>query len=704
MKKVLLGIVSIFALLFFTSNIASANYYETLNFTDANIGIRIDRVSWNTYELRRTIQNKIWWNVSLTCDILTPDNTLRNVWSCNGRFTYSSSNIWTVAIYINVNWETRTLSKRYDFWRWMRDWSQTSPRDPRNNDPRNDPRNNDRINDLDLVAHNRFPRILDDVDVTVRALRNFNTTETNYRWTIRFSVEYRQFSNSNRTTAPISHYALRRNTYTFNSSNRWEARFNRLINFNRAWTYRLVVQDLNSNITRYLEFQVWWWSQWTDQLDNFRITSSPTNPRINDFIDVTIEARDRNNRRISDYNWRVDFLVQYRLNTSSSRTTANTSDYDLSPSTYTFSTFDNGIRTFRNILRFRRNGQYRLRVRDIDSNRMSYIEYNIWTSSSSEQLDNFRITSFPSSPRINDFTEITIEARDRNNRIITNYIWTVDFRLDYRSNTSSSRNPANTSDGRLNRLSYTFSSFNNWREAIRDLLEFRRNGLFRLTVTDRNTWRSSNIEFNIWWSTSTTNLNRFDVSSFPTNPSRNQNIDLTIRALDRNNFTLNNYRGTVRFTVQQRSLNNRTTAPSNSYTLSPTTYTFSLSDQWLARLNGFIRFFDNWEYRLIIEDRDANITEHIHFNIWVSWSTPSQWFTSSETRQIQTIYNIRPWFISQLERDYPRLRTNTTRQRQQQELYSEMDNILRWRTSIYRYYDEFFQAFRSRYIYTLQVR
>ena len=72
--------------------------------------------------------------------------------------------------------------------------------------------------------------------------------------------------------------------------------------------------------------------------------------------------------------------------------------------------------------------------------------------------------------------------------------------------------------------------------------------------------------------------------------------------------------------------------------------------------------------------------------------------------QVQGIYNLRPTLVADLKDKYPRLRNNSTRQTRADDLYREMFNITRNNYSIYTNYDQFFVAFRDRYVYTLQVR
>jgi hypothetical protein len=104
----------------------------------------------------------------------------------------------------------------------------------------------------------------------------------------------------------------------------------------------------------------------TSDTDNLYITASPGTPDENQAIDITIRARDGSS---TDENYRetVRFSVQRRNSSSDERVSASSSLYNLSQTSYTFTSSDYGRKTLYNLVTFTNdNYDYRLVVYDND--------------------------------------------------------------------------------------------------------------------------------------------------------------------------------------------------------------------------------------------------------------------------------------------------------------------------------------------------
>ena len=103
-----------------------------------------------------------------------------------------------------------------------------------------------------------------------------------------------------------------------------------------------------------------------NDLDELQLTASPNNPEENERIDIRIRARDTDGDIITNYEWTVEFGVEYL--DGRVRRTPNNSDYTLDESDYTFDSSDNGDTTLQNLLRLRNdNKNYRLVLEDSDA-------------------------------------------------------------------------------------------------------------------------------------------------------------------------------------------------------------------------------------------------------------------------------------------------------------------------------------------------
>lgn len=108
-------------------------------------------------------------------------------------------------------------------------------------------------------------------------------------------------------------------------------------------------------------------------------------------------------------------------------------------------------------------------------------------SASTEDVDTLQITASPNNPEENERIDIRIRVRDSDWDIITNYVWTVEFSIEYLD--WRVRRTPNNSDYTLDENEYTFSNSDNGDVTLQDLLRLRDdNKNYRLVVEDADAW------------------------------------------------------------------------------------------------------------------------------------------------------------------------------------------------------------------------
>jgi hypothetical protein len=206
-------------------------------------------------------------------------------------------------------------------------------------------------------------------------------------------------------------------------------------------------------------------------------------------------------------------------------------------------------------------------------------------------------------------------------------------------------------------------------------------------------------------SSSTEDLDNFYLTLSDTTPSIDQSITLTIEARDADDSTITDYSGDPIVYAQYRtsSTASRQTASSTKFYVSDSTPSFSN-----GRATATIKFRNDYEYRIYVEDEDANIDDYKQVAAGDAASSSNSdidGFTSKEYDQIKAVYTIRPNIISQLERDYRRLRYDNERKDSSDELYNNMKDVVTDESSrTFDNYDNFFDAFLDRYSFTIEVR
>jgi hypothetical protein len=123
-------------------------------------------------------------------------------------------------------------------------------------------------------------------------------------------------------------------------------------------------------------------------LDNYAVTTDDTSPSTNQWVDLTVKARDNSDDVITDFDGSIEYKVYYRSSSSSSwtQTTSSTyyeidSDFD---NGYDFTSSDDGVADLSNFIKFKKNNyDYKVRVIDQDDSSIyKEITFNVGSSSS----------------------------------------------------------------------------------------------------------------------------------------------------------------------------------------------------------------------------------------------------------------------------------------------------------------------------------
>ncbi len=344
---------------------AYASACATMNFDDADICINIDKDGWN-YTLETNIEANT--NIAITCNILLPNGSNRNISNnnCQWSFEYSHHNTEKVKLYVVVNGQYKTIEKYYDFDQWKRDGDTTTTT------------TNGDLDDFSITVSDTTPDKNQRVDFSINALDINNDTITNYEGKVRFSVQ-RKDNNGDWIDASSSYYNLDREYYNFDSYDDGTKTLHDLIKFTREYQFRVKVYDDDDHtIYKYVYFDVNG-TNTTNLHTKFSITANPKNPEKYERIDLTIEATDIDNIPNRNYEWTLKLRVEKK--SWNYRIIAPSSEYNLDNTTIDINDNNYGKIKTNNIIKFKNDGNYRIKVYDKnDSTTYGYIVFQIGTS------------------------------------------------------------------------------------------------------------------------------------------------------------------------------------------------------------------------------------------------------------------------------------------------------------------------------------
>ncbi len=703
----------------FLATTSAASNCEEIEFDDATVCVDVEKETSSRFQVDIDVSDTNG-AVSILCDVMPPSRQLQNVGACNGEFTYNG-NANTILIYVRVNTDYKTLEGKYDFddGEWIEELEERDDNGSNNNN-----NSNGDLDDFDITMSPTTPETDEWTDVTIEAIDSDEDTVDDYEGTVVITVQYKDWTTWRDVSS--SDYDIRNisldsnDEYDFDNSDNGEIDFE--IKFDDEDEYRIVVEDEDENVEANKTFDVDDSGSNNNNsngdLDNFVVTADDTTPSTSQRVDLTVKARDDGDDVITDFDGSIDYKIYYRSSSSSSWTLTTSSTYyeidaDFDDG-YDFTSSDDWVAELSNFIKLKKNNyDYKIRVYDQDDNDIyKEITFSVGSSSnnnnSNGDLDDFDITMSPTTPETDEWTDVTIEAVDIDGDPVNGYDGTVTIIFQYKDGSTWRELSFGSYD--IRNISIDSNDEYDFDDSeISFEIKFDDEDEYRIVVEDADENVEANKTFDVDDSGSSNNNDEggdFDISISPTSPEEDEEIDVTIEALDSNGDLDDNYTENVRFTVQKKSGSSWVTASSSDYDLARTSYTFTSSDDGEKLFTNLLTFNREGDFRLkVYESDNSSVYAYQEIEVDNGWSSSSSsnGFTNSERSQVRAIYNLWPDLIDELEDETPSLRNNSNRQNDQEDLYDEMKNIIDQDDSAYADYDEFFDAFMDRYTDTLNI-
>ena len=167
-------------------------------------------------------------------------------------------------------------------------------------------------------------------------------------------------------------------------------------------------------------------------------------------------------------------------------------------------------------------------------------------NNSNGDLDNFYLTADDTTPSTSQYIDLTVEARDSNDDTITDYTDSVNFKVYYRSSSSSSWTQTTSSTYYTMSSSYSngydFTSSNDGIKTFTNLIKFNKNNYdYKVRVYDENDTSIYNeITFNVGSNNNNSNVDGFTDSELNTVESIYNSRDDMINNLENDYSNLRN--------------------------------------------------------------------------------------------------------------------------------------------------------------------
>ncbi len=358
-------------------------------------------------------------------------------------------------------------------------------------------------NELKVTASPSNPDTYEWVKLTIK-------TDPDYDARIRFpKFQYRSSTSS--SWSDISN--ITSSTYVYDYSSAWSDDYFRLVSdedgetilknlvkFKKSGYYKIYVEDTAGNES-YVQISVDVSSSSNNSHnDDLEVTASPSNPDTYEWVKLNVTTDD-------DYTGKITFSrLQYRSSSSVSwsdisRTSSSyVSDYSSAWSNgyYKMTSSDDGEVVFKNLVKFKKSGYYRIYVEDFDGNE-SYVQINVDTSdsSSSNGDDEIELSTNRKSPSTSQYIDLTIETDD-------DYTGKLNLSAKYRKSSSDSWSSiSNTSSTYFSDYSdewddgyYRMRSSDDGEVTLEDLVKFRKSWYYRIYVEDTD-GNESYIQFSV---------------------------------------------------------------------------------------------------------------------------------------------------------------------------------------------------------------
>ena len=493
-------------------------------------------------------------------------------------------------------------------------------------------------------------------------------------------------------------------TYVDNNANVFYNWLSTSINF-KNWTWGSSSRTINSGE---------WVNNWkssSKSSDEIELSTNRKSPTTSQYVNLTVTTDKK-------YTGKLYLSAKYRSSSSSSWSTiSNTSSTyfsnyssEWSNGYYKMTSYDKGNITLSNLVKFKKNGYYRIYVKDADGNE-SYIQFNVWESSSYD--DDLKVSVSPSSPDTYEWVKLTIKTDD-------DYTGRINFsKFQYRSNSSSSWSDISrtsstyVSDYSSNRSNwyYKMTSSDDGEAILKNFIKFKKSGYYRIYVKDVD-WNESYVQINVDTSSSSSS-DDIELSTNRKSPTTSQYVNLTIE-------TDEDYTGKLSLSAKYRS---SSSSSWSSISNTSSTYFSDYSDEWddgyykmksyddgEVTLRNLVKFRKNGYYRIYVRDTNGN-ESYIQFNVWDvdddddddSSSSKVSGFSSSELDKIKTVYKNWNSMIAEMQRKYPALKKDTYWITISNNLYDDLKDVVNnKKVRDFDDYEDFQDAFDDWYDYTMR--
>lgn len=428
---------------------------------------------------------------------------------------------------------------------------------------------------------------------------------------------------------------------------------------------------------------------------------SPSSPRVNERVDVSV--RIKNSYMNFLQHGRLKFRVEEYKN--GQRISSPAYWYQLSITSYDFSSYEGGEKTFNNLVKFNNKGKFRLHV-ELEGGGSTAKEITVSSENNNDYYAEWTSIS-DTSPEINEWVDMNLKIH-KGAEILPYQGW-IYFSVEERRN--GNRVSANSSSYELSCTSYLFSSADEDIVKFNRLVRFFRQGNFRVIARLQNNTNSAYQNFYVsdWGNYGYSSVDHLAIRSFyPSTPESYEWIDISVRALDRYGNIAENYDSKVRFDIQEYRNGYRNSAYSSDYELSASSFYFSPYDHGEKTFSDVVKFKKTGEFRIKIIDEYQN-TIHGSKEISVGYPGNTQRyygnFTEKELRKIRAVADIWNDVIIALEKDYPKLRNDWHWKKRSNTFYSDMEAVLK--NSNYQNFknrNDFYKSFQDRLSYTIRTR
>ncbi len=253
-------------------------------------------------------------------------------------------------------------------------------------------------------------RVDQSIDAKITLYQSNGAIDTSNRDTLDF--ELLRKTNGNFYSVASRDYSFSRTSYQLISSDRGSVRITNLLRIVQEGDYILRITNRNTGSRQDISLYITRATSSQGQTTSLNLSLSTRNPSLDSWVDLTLEARDRYNSRVNDYNGRVRVLIERRENNSSYRSTASSRDYDLSNTEFTFTNQNGRINQYR-FIRFSRSWEYRVRIVDMNNSSLEWSQIiTVQNTTTSQPSSNSYVGwTSPAVPTQSRFSDLVIETR-----------------------------------------------------------------------------------------------------------------------------------------------------------------------------------------------------------------------------------------------------------------------------------------------------